>query len=89
MSSEGASREPDVEIAGWARIGSLRFKREPLTKVEYEGESEQASARRNLPDEVHPDTTYRNVEVAWRGGARVAVTERRPGRDDRRGRAGS
>lgn len=81
MSSEDTPREPDVEIAGWARIGSLRFKREPLTKVEFKGESEKASARRNLPDEVRPDTTYRDVEVVWRGGAHVAVSERRPRRD--------
>jgi type III secretory pathway component EscU len=81
VSSEGTPREPDVEISGWARIGSLRFKREPLTQVEFEGESEKASARRNLPDEVRSGTTYRDVEVVWRGGAHVAVGERRPRRD--------
>lgn len=81
MSAERKPREPDVEIGGWARVGSLRFKREPRVDVEFQGESGTASARRNLPAQVRPGTTYRDVEVAWRGGAFARVSERRPARD--------
>ena len=72
--------EPDVEVGAAARARRLRFRRKPETKVEFEGrtrvrsddriedvelESDSRSERRNLPEEIEPGVTYRNVEVGW------------------------
>ena len=82
--------EPDVEIGARAKARKLRFKRKPKTKVEFEGstrvrsdkrmeeidiESDSWSERRNLPDEVEPGVTYRDVEVGWAAGARAVMPE--------------
>jgi hypothetical protein len=57
----------------------LRFKRVPETEVEFGGEpehdSESGSERKNLPEEVEPDVTYRDVEVRWRAAAKIARRE--------------
>ena len=82
MSDGQEDREADVEIAGWARVGSLRFRREPKTAAELEGESETVTARRHLPEEVRAGETYRDVEVIWRGRAWSRVARPDPG--DRR-----
>ena len=69
------SRRPDVEIGAKVKAKRLRFKRVPDTKVEFHGEpgydSVEGSERKNLPDEVEPDKTYRDVEVRWRAAARI------------------
>jgi hypothetical protein len=85
-------RKPaDVEIGASASARRLRFRRKPKSKVEFEGrtrvrsderiedvelESDSTSARRNLPDEVEPGVTYRDVEVGWVAGARAVLPER-------------
>jgi hypothetical protein len=43
--------------------------REELERVEAEGGSH--SERENLPDEVEPGVTYRDVRVRWRAGVRL------------------
>ena len=74
----------DVEIAAAARARRLRFRSKPKTEVrtyartrvrsetgldEIEGEASSEGERRNLPDEVEPGVTYRDVEVGWAGRA--------------------
>jgi hypothetical protein len=100
--------EPDVEIGASAKARKLRFRSEPQTNVEFKGgtrirtdqgveevelESEEQSERRNLPDEVEPGVTYRNVEVGWAARARAAMPENdeeQEAEDPRKGkRAGS
>jgi hypothetical protein len=43
------------------------------------GRSDQMTVR-NLPDEVEPDVTYRDVRVSWRAAAKIRPNEeRKPG----------
>jgi hypothetical protein len=46
-----------------------------------EVEAGSATERENLPDEVEPEVTYRDVRVRWHAAARITDTER--GQDDR------
>jgi hypothetical protein len=89
-----SDRPPDVEIGASAKARKLRFRRKPKTRVEFESrtrvrsddriedievESESGSKRRNLPDEVEPGVTYRDVEVGWAARARLRMPERLEG----------
>lgn len=82
--------EPDIEIGAAARARRLRFRRKPKTEVEFEGrtrvrsddriedielESDSRTERRNLPEEVEPGVTYRNVEVGWAARARARLSD--------------
>jgi hypothetical protein len=82
--------DPDIEIGVAAKARKLRFRSKPQTKVEFEGrtrirsddrvedvelETESGSERRNLPDEVEPGVTYRDVEVGWAARARGRMPE--------------
>jgi hypothetical protein len=84
-------RPPDIEIGAKVSARKLRFRRKPETKVEFEGrtrvrsedrieeielESESGSERRNLPEEVEPGVTYRDVDVGWAAQARAVMPER-------------
>jgi hypothetical protein len=68
-------REPDVEIAAAARADELRFECKPEVRVAASAGSpasaEWASERENLPDDVEPGVTYRDVAVRWRVSARL------------------
>jgi hypothetical protein len=83
---------PDVEIGASFRAKKLRFNQRPKTEVEFDRRSEvrlegatpeietaSGSKRENLPDEVEPNKTYRDVHVRWGAAARL----RDPDRDDR------
>jgi hypothetical protein len=86
--------EADVEVGAVARAKRLRFGRKPETEVRthaqvevhpalrdeipLEGEGDSGSVRRNLPEEVEPGVTYRDVEVGWRAGAGVRLREDAP-----------
>ena len=59
--------DADVEIGANVKAKRLRFDRRPKTKVE----GESASERENLPDEVEPGVTYKDVRVRWRSADRV------------------
>jgi hypothetical protein len=68
-------REPDVEIAASARADEVRFECKPDVRVRAYANApataESVSERENLPDEVQPGITYRNVSVRWRLAARL------------------
>ena len=70
---------PDVEMGARVKAKRLRFKHVPETEVEFRGdpepESESRSERKNLPEEVEPDVTYRDVEVRWRAAAKLKRRE--------------
>jgi hypothetical protein len=65
----------DVEIGAAASAKRLRFRTKPEAEVEFRGspeiESDSHAERENLPDEVEPGKTYRDVRVRWTAGARV------------------
>jgi hypothetical protein len=70
---------PDIEMGARVKAKRLRFKSVPETEVEFHGdpepESESGSERKNLPEEVEPDVTYRDVEVRWRAAAKLKRRE--------------
>jgi len=73
---ELADEEPaDVEVFTSVRADELRFGRAPKAKVSFEGEPAERSSSRterdNLPDEVEPGVTYRDIAVRWRARARI------------------
>lgn len=74
------TRPPDLEIGATARAKRLRFDRRPETRVEFTGrsieEQDSGSERVNLPDEVEPGKTYRDVRVGWRAAAWVEDADR-------------
>jgi hypothetical protein len=75
------TREPDVEVGATAKVRKLRFKSKPKTDVRAHGRAEigdlSGSERENLPDEVEPGVTYRDVRVGWRAAEWVDM----PGED--------
>jgi len=66
---------PDVEIGAVVKAKSLRFERVPDVDVAFTGdeprEQVSGSERENLPDQVEPGVTYRNVRVRWRAAAKI------------------
>jgi hypothetical protein len=91
-------RPPDIEIGASAKARKLRFRSKPKTKVEFHGgtrvrsderveevelETDERSDRRNLPDEVEPGVTYRDVEVGWAAEARARMPEDEENEDER------
>jgi hypothetical protein len=85
-------RPPDIEIGATVRAARMRFDRRPETDVEFVGrsveEEDSGSERINLPDEVEPGKTYRDVKVGWRAAAWVENARdedpERDGGEDRR-----
>jgi len=69
MPSE-ADRPPDIEIGARVKAKKLRFKTVPETEVRTSDGSRPRSQRKNLPDEVEPGVTYRDVEITWHTEAR-------------------
>ena len=82
--------EPDVEIGASFKARKLRFRSKPESNVEFQGgsrvrsderiedvelETESGSERRNLPEEVEPGVTYRDVEVGWAARARARISD--------------
>jgi hypothetical protein len=74
--------DADVEIGAVVKAKQLRFRQKPKTHVELHGELHEpdgqgelettsGSERKNLPDEVEPGVTYRDVRVRWRAAARL------------------
>ena len=84
-----ANSPPDIEIGARASARKVRFRRKPSTKVQFEGgtqirsddrieeielDSESGSERRNLPEEVEPGVTYRNIAIGWAARARARLS---------------
>jgi hypothetical protein len=78
--------EPDIQIGAAARAKKLRFNKKPETQVEFEKRGEanledlapeleiqtaSGSERENLPDDVEPGVTYRDVQVRWGAAAKI------------------
>jgi hypothetical protein len=65
----------DVEVFTGVRAQELRFGTVPETKVSFEGEPAERSStkteRENLPEEVEPGVTYRDVKVRWQARSRI------------------
>ena len=70
---------PDIEICACARAKKVRFASKPETRVDFDEhpavESESRVEKENLPEEVEPRVTYRDVRVSWRASSRIG---RRP-----------
>lgn len=75
------------------RADALRFAEAPETEVRFFGEpgheSASGSDRTNLPDQVEPGVTYRNITVDYRLASRLAgpwygprARQRHPGGKD-------
>jgi hypothetical protein len=68
-------REPDLEIAASARADEVRFECKPEVRVRaysnVPATADAVSERDNLPDEIEPGVTYRNVSVHWRAWLRL------------------
>lgn len=68
-------RLPDVDVFTAVKARRLKFGKVPRTRVRFDGEPDQESEtrqhRENLPDEVEPDVTYRDVKVEWRAVSRI------------------
>jgi len=66
-------REPDVEMSFSVRAKEVRFDRKPHVDVvafaDTPATAELQSERENLPEEIEPGATYRNVAVRWRAAA--------------------
>jgi hypothetical protein len=69
------SREPDIDLGANVRADKLRFEREPEAEVGFSGDPDAETAsdteRENIPEEVEPGVTYRDVRVRWRATARL------------------
>jgi hypothetical protein len=61
------AREPDLEIAASVRAEELRFECKPETRVGAHANTPATGAstseRNNLPDDIEPGVTYRDVSV--------------------------
>jgi hypothetical protein len=67
-------REPDIEIGAVVKARKLRFKTVPETEVRTGGRHAEGGShteRENLPEQVEPGVTYRDVTVRWRAAARL------------------
>jgi hypothetical protein len=98
--SDRLPEEPDVEIGASVRARSLRFRKKPQVDVKtrghvevnpeiadelnLEGKGGSRAERENLPDEVEPGVTYRDVRVGWEAGAALDHDEDadEPGSDE-------
>lgn len=83
-------RPPDIEVGARVKAKKLRFRRKPKTRVEFQGgtrvrsddriedvelKTDSHSERRNLPEEVEPGVTYRNVEIGWAARAQAVIPD--------------
>ncbi len=65
-----AITEPDLSITARVTARELRFEKVPNPKVEFTGKPERQTAweaeRENLPAQVQPGVTYRNIGITLR-----------------------
>jgi len=67
----------DVEVHGESHIDERLA--DELDRVDVETAS--GSERHNLPDEVEPGVTYRDVRIRWRAAAKLKRAENRKPRE--------
>ena len=71
----GPDEIPDVDVFTSVRAKQLRFGTVPQTRLWFEGDPGERSSseteRENLPEEVDPDVTYRDIAVRWRARSRI------------------
>ncbi len=71
-----SEKRPDVEMSASVKARELRFDAVPDTRVWVDGEPDITTSsgmeRENLPEEVEPGVTYRDVRVRWWATARIA-----------------
>ena len=67
------TERPDIELAARVRANRLRFRTKPEVTTRFTGDAvtSSAGARENLPDEVQPGVTYRDVSIRWHASARL------------------
>ena len=68
-------KKPDIEFGARIDAKEMRFGEVPETNVEFFGnpghESGHGDRRENLPDEVEPNKTYKDVRVDYRLSSRL------------------
>jgi len=70
--ARAGGRDADADLSITARVtaDSLRFEKVPNPRVEFSGRPERATAweaeRENLPPQVQPGVTYRNIGITLR-----------------------
>jgi hypothetical protein len=66
---------PDIDIFTSIKAKEMKFGRVPQTKHWFEGDpghdSRSRVVKENLPDEIEPGVTYRNVTVEWSAVSRL------------------
>lgn len=77
-----ALENPAIDFAANVKAYELRFDEVPETEVRFWGHPERASVssteRKNLPDEVRPGVTYRNLSVRLHIATELIDTEPDP-----------
>jgi hypothetical protein len=72
---KGDQPPAEIEVGAVVKAKAMRFDKVPETKITFPGSDQERSGshteRENLPDEVEPGVTYRDVTVRWRAGAAV------------------
>ncbi len=72
-------KRPDIEFGATVKAKEMRFREVPETNVEFFGtpghESGHGDRRKNLPDEVEPNKTYKDVQVDYRLASRLVFDE--------------
>ncbi len=71
------ARDPDIEIGASVKAKKLRFEHVDEVKVRFSGSprpvSASGSSRKNLPEQVTENETYRDIEVD--SSARASVPD--------------
>jgi hypothetical protein len=71
----GDEEVSDVDVTTRVRAKELRFGSVPEVRVWFAGEpgfkASSLTERKNLPDEVEPGVTYRDVDVRWEARATI------------------
>jgi hypothetical protein len=74
-----ALKRPDVELTAEVKFRKLRFDKVPETEVLFPGylerETVSGTERKNLPEEVEEDVTYRDARIRYRGAGELSVPE--------------
>jgi hypothetical protein len=70
--------ETEVEVHGESHVDERLA--DELERAEIETAS--GSERHNLPEEIEPGVTYRDVRVRWRAAAKIRLRKDRKPRED-------